>query len=147
MAENIQEQGFRAISFKNDSFTAKVSNLVPGQVKQFFVPVDVFTDELTVTFSNVTPQLPPAEQNFFFTDDVFIQIVDAPTSYAELLAAEFVPAGLELPITIPNPQTGLVRVAVQGDWTNAGAVSVDVTITRKRSSFGRRTADGDVETG
>jgi hypothetical protein len=34
--------------------------------------------------------------------------------------------------TIDKPQTGLVRVAIQGDWTNAGRISSTLTIERRR---------------
>jgi hypothetical protein len=145
VAENIEEQGYRAITFRNNSFSASVRNLVPGQVKQFFVPSDIFTDQFVVTLTNITPQLPPEEQNALFGDDVLLEVVDAPTSVGEFRLAEFVNADASFPID--NPQTGLVRVALQGDWTNAGAVSADLMITRTRGPFGKSTAEGDVGQG
>jgi hypothetical protein len=107
-----------------------VSNLKPGEVAQIFVPSDAFTSRLTVTIDQVTPQLPPAQQNQFFGDDVFYMVADAPTSYLVERASGFVASTATR--VIDNPQTGLVRVALQGDWTNAGKISARVTVTRER---------------
>lgn len=145
VALNVLLQGDKIVTFKNDSFTTRVRNLVPGQVAQFFVPSDKTTDALTVTLSNITPELPPAEQNFFFGDDVFLNIVDSPTSFGEFREVAFV--NQDSSFDVPLPQTGLVRVALQGDWTNAGRVSADLTITRQRSPFGKATALGRVHEG
>ena len=43
-----------------------------------------------------------------------------------------------------NPQTGLVRLAVMGDWTNGGRISADLVITRTKLSEGMKTAKGKV---
>ena len=145
VAVNVLLQGDKIVTFKNDSFSTRVTNLVPGQVAQFFVPSDATTDALTVTLTNITPELPPDQQNFFFGDDVFLNIVDAPTSFGDFLAAAFVAA--DSTFNVPQPQTGLVRVALQGDWTNAGRVSADLKITRTRSPFGKATAFGRVHEG
>ena len=51
------------------------------------------------------------------------RIVDAPTSIAVVRAAGFPNAVEPVTVDVENPQTGLVRVALQGDWTNAGRVS------------------------
>jgi hypothetical protein len=47
--------------------------------------------------------------------------------------------------TIDNPQTGLVRLALQGDWTNGGRVSAMVTITRQRKFDGLPTSVSIIE--
>lgn len=51
--------------------------------------------------------------------------------------ADFVATDTAIPVD--NPQTGLVRVALQGDWTNAGRISATVTITRERRADTRAT--------
>jgi hypothetical protein len=145
VAVNIRKAGFEPIFFRNDRYTAHVADLRPGQVTQFFVPSDVRTDRLTVTLSNITPELPAAEQNALFGDDVFLNVVDAPTSLGVFRLSRFVNANSTS--IIDNPQTGLVRVALQGDSTNAGKISADVTIERTRAPQGRPSAVGRIAEG
>ena len=145
VALNIRKAGFEPISFRNERYTAHVSDLRPGQVTQFFVPSDLRTDQLTVKLSSITPELPAFQQNALFGDDVLLNVVDAPTSVGVLRLAAFVNA--DSTFTIDNPQTGLVRVALQGDSTNAGNISADVTIERIRGPQGRPSAVGRIGEG
>ena len=76
--------------------------------------------------------------NALFGDDLFVMGVDAPTSFAVHRIEDPPGSGgvfinADSTFTIDNPQTGLVRVALQGDWTNAGRVSAELTIERERS--------------
>jgi len=137
--------GFRPVVFWNDRYSTRVTGLKPGQVKQIFLPVEDRTDEFTVKFKNITPALPPEGQNQLFGDDLFVTVQDAPTSFLRDRFFDFVAA--DKTIKVPNPQSGLVRLAIQGDWTNAGAVSADVVIERKRSIQGPPTAVGLVAEG
>jgi hypothetical protein len=134
VSKNVRDAGFDIVKFKSDKYSTRLNNLRPGQVAQLFVPSDALTSQLTVSLSAITPALPPAQQNQLFGDDIFLNIVDAPTSQAVLRASAFVNA--DSAFVIDNPQTGLVRVAVQGDWTNAGPISVTVTINRVRKYDG-----------
>jgi subtilisin family serine protease len=141
VARNILPLGFTPITFTGNVFTTTVSDLKPGQVAQFFVPSTWDTDQLRVTVSNITPQLPPSAQNVFFGDDLFLQAVDAPTSFAQHrigFGGAFVNS--DSTFAIEDPQRGLVRVALQGDWTNAGHISARLRIERTRSSLGLQTA-------
>ncbi len=131
---NVASAGFPIVRFRQDQFTQRIENLLPGQVAQFFIPSDPRTSRLIVRVSDITPELPPAQQNPLFGDDVFFAVVDAPTSVAVGRASIFTAAGETA--TIDHPQTGLVRLALQGDWTNAGRISATVTITRERSFAG-----------
>ena len=143
--KNIGRLGFRPVRFVHDTFTKQVRGLVPGQVAQFFVESDPYTDELQVDLTNVTPEMPPAQQNQLFGDDVYFKIVDAPTSYEDRNVTAYV--GVDKSFVFDNPQTGLVRVALQGDWTNAGKVSADLTIRRVRKGSGLPSAFGMVREG
>jgi hypothetical protein len=114
-----------------------VKDLTPGQVAHFFVPSDIFTDRLVVKITNIVPELPADQQNAFFGDDLFVMGVDAPTSFAvhrieNPPGSEGVFINADATFTIDNPQTGLVRIGVQGDWTNAGKISARLTIERQR---------------
>jgi hypothetical protein len=145
VAVNIRKAGFEPIFFRNDRYTAHVADLRPGQVKQFFVPSDVRTDSLKVTLSNITPELPASQQNMLFGDDIVLNVVDAPTSLGVFRLSQFVNA--DSISVIDNPQTGLVRIALQGDSTNAGKISADVTIERTRGPQGRPSAVGRIGEG
>jgi hypothetical protein len=148
---NIGALGFRPVVFLGDTFRAHVHRLKPGEVTQFLVPADPWTDQFTATFANITPELPPEQQNQFFGDDILVRIADAPTSYwsspCSLPPTDTCEAYMssEQTIAIDNPQTGLVRIAIQGDWTNAGRVSADLIIQRVRGSQGPPTAAGRVQ--
>ncbi len=153
---NVRRLGFRPVQFINDRFRAEVRNLLPGQVAQFFVPSNDQTDRLIVRISSVTPELPPDEQNVFFGDDLFVMGVDAPTSFAvHRIVTPQPPASpfdgafvnADTAFTIDNPQNGLVRIAIQGDWTNAGRISATLTIERQRGSSARVTATGKIRQG
>ena len=41
---------------------------------------------------------------------------------------------------VDNPQTGLFRLAIQGDWTNGGLISAHVTVERTVNPLGAPTA-------
>jgi hypothetical protein len=128
---NIGKAGYKPVEFDHKGrFTTRITNLRPGQVAHFFVPSDALTESLSVQLTNIVPALPPEQQNQLFGDDLLVHIVDAPTSFAETRAAAFVSA--DQVFTVDRPQTGLVRVAVMGDWTNAGRISTTLTITRTR---------------
>jgi Subtilase family len=146
VALNVALSGLDIVDFRNEKFKTRLKNLKPGQVAHFFVPSSDRTDQFTVKLENVTPELPPASQNQLFGDDLFVQATDAPTSFAETpLLIDAFTTGASFPIN--NPQTGLVRLAVQGDWTNAGRISADLTIERKKNPQGFPTALGKVEDG
>jgi hypothetical protein len=81
-----------------------------------------------VTFSNIVPSLPPAQQNQLFGDDLQVAIHSAQTSNDDYSVPpnQFIKANKTY--VLDHPQTGLIRVTALGDWTNAGTVSADVTI-------------------
>src|SRR5262249_17971054 len=137
---NVREAGFRPITFERDRFTTRVERLRPGQVAHFFVGADERTHQLVVSLTNVTPELPPSQQNVLFGDDMHLTVVDAPTSFADIKVSADV--ARESTFTIANPQTGLVRVAVRASGTNAGRISADLTIERERRSQGPATVAG-----
>jgi hypothetical protein len=145
VAANIAPLGFKPVKFAGNVFKTHVKDLLPGQAAQFFVDADFKTDRLVVTFSNVTPALPPTQQNQLFGDDLFVRVADAPTSFFSPLVDEFV-AG-DKSFTLENVQTGLVRVAILGDTTNAGRISADLRIDRVRKTPPLPTAIGLIREG
>jgi hypothetical protein len=93
----------------------------------------------------VTPAYAPAQQYVLFGDDLVVQITDAPTSKVTSRGSAFVTA--DTSFTIANPQSGLVRVSLGGDSTNAGLVSADLEIVQQRDSLPKHTAKGALTQG
>jgi hypothetical protein len=98
-----------------------------------------------VTVKTVTPSQPPSGQNQLFGDDIFLTVDDAFTSFAQTVASGLIVA--DTTFDVPLPQTGLVRVAVQGDTTNAGTISADVVVTRHNASLLTPTKIGQIQQG
>jgi hypothetical protein len=140
---NVQRAGFDIVRFRGNSYSAKILNLKPGEVAQIFVPSDFLTSKLIVQIHDVDPELPIDQQNQIFGDDILFQIADAPTSTLVDRGFGFVADAAT--VEVPNPQIGLVRVAIMGDWTNAGRVSARVTITRKQKFDGLPTTVAIIE--
>jgi hypothetical protein len=129
-------------------FSTHIADLAPGQVAHFFIQAEGQTTSFDITLQNITPALPPASQNAFFGDDIFLKVQDAVTSDE---VDPFAPAGLfinsDTTLNFPTPQTGVIRVAVMGDWTNAGTISTDLVVTRYQAKLPKKTASGHVVEG
>jgi hypothetical protein len=85
----------------------------------------------------VTNIVPEGPQNLLFGDDLIVMGVDAPTSFAvhrieNPPGSQGVFINADSTFVIDRPQTGLVRVAIQGDWTNGGRISANLTVERHR---------------
>jgi len=144
VADNINRQGIEIIPAQQLEYERTV-NLSPGQVSQFFVETDLLTTALTIEVEDILPSLPLDQQNTLFTDDLIITVVDAPLSIDETRLLEFISTDQEF--IVPNPQTGLVRVAVMGDWTNVGNISAEISIERNLSSFSPPQVQGSIAEG
>jgi hypothetical protein len=111
----------------NKSFT----NLEPGERGEVLYYVPPFTDQVTINVTNIVPELPPEQQNVFFGDDIFFNVHSAKTSRqpgnGDYLAGGFLVG--DSTVTIPNPERGIMRVTLSGDFTNAGRVSANVSIS------------------
>jgi subtilisin family serine protease len=153
---NVRRAGFDIANFTANRYSAWIRDLKPGEVKQIFLPSDVLTSKFTITIDRVTPALPLEQQNQFWVcgpvgmeflcgDDVFVHIVDAPTSFDVTRGTGFPNANEPLTLTLDNPQTGLVRIAVMGDWTNGGNVSARLNVTRHRRFDGLPTSFSIIE--
>ena len=153
---NVERVGFEIARFTGNRYATEVRNLKPGEVAQIFLPSDVLTSQFTITIDRITPALPPDQQNQFWLcgpagmeflcgDDVYFQLVDAPTSFDVSRAFGFPNSQEPATFTIANPQTGLVRLALQGDTTNGGDVSARVTVTRHRRFDSSSTRVANIE--
>ncbi len=144
VALNLLPLGIVPINFVGDHYTKHLANLLPGQTVQLYVPTAVDTAGLTVSLQNVTLAA-PAQQNQAFGDAIFLNVLDAPTSVAEILVSQFLVSDGSFPVA--QPQSGLVRVAVAGATNNAAPVSADVVIERQRVNPGPAIAVGAVKQG
>lgn len=146
VANNIERLGIETLTLADDDDDEDTFNttveLAPGQVKQFFVNSPRDADTFIVELTNITPELPPEEQNEIFGDDVALTIVDAPISYNETRVHEFLVD--DSTFTVSPLQTGLVRVALMGDWTNAGNITVDLSLHLDTKRLPRPSFSGEL---
>jgi len=125
---NIASAGIHTIQLGNAGFATHIGDLVPGHVAHFFFQVSPDVEALQIGLINVDQELPPGSQNAFFGDDLFVKVQDSLTSdVADILpGSPFIPS--DTVRVVPNPHSGIVRVAVMGDWTNAGRISTDLVV-------------------
>ncbi len=144
LANNIKSLGLKVLSadFRHVK-TKHVANLKAGQVAHFFIESKPETDRITINIDNVKASLPADEQNLFFGDDVYFVLQDAITHTDAIISSGFVVNGTE--IVVDNPQTGILRLAVMGDWTNAGDISADISILGHKSKQPHNVRKGRVD--
>lgn len=142
---NIEGLGFSPIEFVDGVWEGSFTDLVPGEVAHIFIDSKANTDQLIIDFTNITPELPPAQQNLIFGDDIYVLVQDAKTSDEEPVGGGFFNSDTQ--VVVDNPQTGLVRIGLMGDWTNEGKVSADVKVTEVRGGQIPKLASGKVPQG
>jgi subtilisin family serine protease len=123
----------------------RANDLAPGERADFLYEVGERTEQVIVHLSNFAAALPPAQQNQLYGDDIFLAIHSAKTSSqpgdGDYEVLKFTTGGT---FVIDDPEPGLLRVTVNGDSTNAGAVGVDVAITSVKGPNERFTARGRI---
>jgi subtilisin family serine protease len=124
-------------------------NVDPAEVTDVPFEVSANTEKLFVRIHSITAELPPAEQNPFFADDVLLKIQSSVVHDDDQRQGDnpFIPAGGERLFTFDRPEAGVWRVTPSGDWTNAGRVSYKVDIWTTRESFPKHTARNDIDNG
>lgn len=129
-------------------YSTTISNLRPSERREFYYVVGDNTAAVRVTLSSVTPELPEDEQNLFFGDDLQFFVHSAKTSAigeGDYLASAFV-AG-DRTFVFNKPETGLMRITVLGDWTNAGRISTDLRVVEIKQPLPNFTFKGDLKEG
>ena len=128
--------------------TQQVGPLKPGERGEILYQIQPNTSQVFLSLSNVTPSLPPSQQNQFFGDDILLTVHTAKTSKhsnafgdGDYLVYAFTLGGSAV---FDNPETGLMRITVNGDWTNAGEISADVTIASATDATPQITKQGKV---
>ncbi len=106
-----------------------LNNLKPGERHDILLNVPTGIKHVAINFTNVNPTLPPASQNALFGDDLLVFVHSAKTSaindIGDYVAAAYTLGGK---LTVDDPEPGILRVSVTGDWTNAGTISTDVSV-------------------
>jgi serine protease AprX len=125
----------------------RTRNLLPGQRKDFLYYVGPHTRQVMVTLAGFDAALPADQQNAFFGDDVILSIHSAKTSAigeGDYKAFTFTTGTTQV---IDDPEPGVIRVTVSGDWTNAGKVSAEVWISSTQKPLWGLTSAGKVKEG
>jgi hypothetical protein len=106
-----------------DVVTRSVSGLKPGQRFETYYKVPSNTTAIVVTLSGVTPG---DNQNVLLGDNILLAIHSAKTSaFGDYNVSQFTSGGTW---TILDPDAGLMRVTLNGNWTNASPIGATVTI-------------------
>ncbi len=123
-------------------------DLKPGQRAEILYEVEDKTAEVDIDF---TVKL-GADQNLIYGDDLYVFIHTAKTSsggvgdyFARDLFIRDQPTVTTIPIVDPEP--GIMRITMLGDFTNASNVSVDVRVTSRKESLPKTTVDGTIRQG
>ncbi len=110
--------------------TFSPKNIAPGEAREFLVHVGRDGAQVQVQVNSVDPKLGPAQQNQLFGDDILLAVHQAKTSsfaQGDYPLETFV--NRPSVYTIKDPEPGYLRLVILGDWTNAGPVSANVTLT------------------
>ena len=132
----------------NSTLKFTTGMLRPGQRKEFIVKVGRQIGAVNVSVDSVTPKLPPDQQNLLFGDDIFFSVHQAKTSAfgeGDYPVQTFVAGPTQFGVS--NPEPGYMRIVVLGDWTNAGRVSSEVTVTAKAQTTAKLSKYGTVNEG
>jgi hypothetical protein len=132
----------------NGTVNQSVGPLVPGQKGEIIYDVTPNTKTVTITIANFVASNPPSGQNIFFGDEIFLTVHVAKTSRQPgstgYYFSTFTTGGT---FVINNPEVGLLRISVNGDWRNKGNVSADVSIVPLVDSSPQVTEQGKIRQG
>ncbi|MFL6600868.1 MAG: S8 family serine peptidase [Steroidobacteraceae bacterium] len=128
-----------------DGFVRQTLSLRPGERHEILYQVLPNTSQVIVSLSNFSASLPPGKQNQLFGDDLFFGVHSAKSSSIGdgdyLVPLQSVRGGTSI---VNNPETGLMRVSLTGDWTNAGSVSVNVSVMSLTDPVPQFTSHGKI---
>ena len=142
------EQG-TGIKTYDGNVTRSVSGLQPGERFETYYRVNPNTDAVVVNVSGFTAG-PPESQNQVFGDDILLTVHSAKTSAIGEGDYRVLTLTTGGNFVLNNPEEGLMRVTLNGDWTNAGEVGATVTIFSLKQALPGMTAknkitDGDLQ--
>ena len=119
----------------------------PAEVTDVPVMVHQNTKTLTVRIHSIVAELPPAQQNPFFTDDVLMKIQASTVHNDDYRVVQFIVAGATPTFTFDRPAAGVWRITPSGDWTNAGRVSYTVDVSTVQEAWPQHTVQARIDNG
>ena len=135
-----------SLNVLDGNVTQAVANLQPGERRDLVYRISPNTSQIIVSLSGFTAALPAAQQNALFGDDLLVAVHSAKTSSigeGDYKAFSFIKNGSAV---INSPETGLLRVSISGDWTNAGSVSTTASIVSLTDPIPQFTAQDKIVT-
>ncbi len=142
VSRNISPLGLNVLKLSDENIITTNVSLNAGEVSHLFLESNLNTDEVTIEVIDYQASLPPDQQNQIFGDAFFLTLVDAPTSINEILIDERVEQ--DVAFSVQKPQSGVLRLAMMGDWTNAGSVSATLRITTRERLLQDEFAEGEL---
>lgn len=136
-----------SLKVRDGSISENAVNLKPGQRHDVLYRVQANTKQVVVVVSGFSAALPPAQQNQLFGDDILLAIHSAKTSAigeGDYQVFDFTRGGTYV---VDNPEAGIMRITLNGDWTNAGAVSARVSVFSLTDPVPQLTSQGKVDNG
>ncbi len=157
------------LSVEDGPFQEQIQSLEPGERRDILYEVKPGTTALTVIVSNIDA-VSDTGNVFFGRDDIQLGVHGSKTSAIEsgdyfdlnpdpssrfaFIGEDFTPPGVSSedcdPVSescvfvIPNPEPGIVRVTVNGTWTNVDSISADLTIFPTAGPEPGHTAQGQI---
>jgi subtilisin family serine protease len=136
------------LDVRDGSVSETIAALKPGQRFDLLYRVHPNTRQVVAVLSGVTPALPPAQQNQLFGDDILLTIHSAKTSAigeGDYKVFAFSPGGGTF--VVNDPEEGILRVTVNGDWTNAGDIGATISVYSVTDPVPQLTTQGKIENG
>ena len=128
----------------NGNVKRNAKGLLPGERFETYYRVLPNTSAVVVRLYGVQPG---SEQNVFFGDDILLAVHSAKTSKHGNGDYEVLTFSTGGTWVIPNPETGLMRVTLNGDWTNASPIDASVQIFSLTEAVPGLTAQNKLEDG
>ena len=132
------------VQSQTGNVTETVQRMLPGQRHDIYYQVAANTTAVVVALSGVVPG---SQENLLFGDDILLTVHSAKTSAigeGDYKVFEFTRGGS---FVIPNPETGLMRVTLNGDWTNASPIGATVNIISLTDSIPQFTTQDKITNG
>jgi subtilisin family serine protease len=142
VSRNIRPLDLDVVELDDDEQIDTTVTLDPGEVSHFFLETDLEIGEITITIDNYQAGLPVDQQNVVFGDAFLLTLIDAPTAINDILIDERLQQDAQF--TVDKPQSGLLRLALMGDWTNAGPVSARLHVSATERDLPDEFAEGEL---
>ena len=139
----------------------RIRSLKPSQRVEILYNIEDQTSQVVISISNFQAS---GLENPYLGDDLFLMVHSAKTSQIAAIAAcdptlqlfgdyydfdgdcypynSFVRGGA---FVVNDPEPGVMRITISGDYTNGGPVSADVTVTSTRESVAKTVAQGKID--